>query len=1173
MSLTIFSSDKIEDLASVLSMHLSRKRKEDHSPFSPLSVIVPNGNIAKWLQIRIFSKEPLLCAGIDFPFMEKRFMEIMSANLPAGSPFSRLGDNEYSTEILKILLEDGARELDPFRSYFSSGGRPREKRIFSRREAAMAWQLAAKLADLMDKYEVHRPEIVSSWLRGVNSKGGVLSGIEGAEAYLAGRLWGAGGAFDPAHGRNSMRQLYDRVKDKPPRQSDETVFLFGQSILSDLQVKILLWLAQSREVVLFHNNICREYWGDIETDREIGRAELYGRLGKAQSHREDVDVDNDLLRQWGSAGRETMRLIVTLEEESSGKIDFAWYELRHFEPSSGKTVLEKVQSSVRRRTCAIERTVQDASIQIVGAPDIRREVEMVHNAIIGSVWKPDGSGQRPWSDCTFSDIAVLVPDMAKYRPVIESVFDARATVPYGLVDASASGESLYLAGFLSLAELGRSGLDRKRLFAVLDNPCVQEAMSFTAEDVREWRRLTDRNLGAYSGFSLMDGDDNKFFSWDWALSRMRLGMVAGDGPFSGEDGTEIPLAGQGNGGELKFSEVVETLYRVTRAAFFDASGKERILPLGSHAGPSWKSVLLPLMDEFLAIPGNDRLEEAVRRKIAGVIGACAGMGEIECNFELPVAAAAQFAGGISCRRGGYLTHGITVASLQPMRPVPFKQVFVLGMGAGSFPGRSGLTTLDIRGAEWKLGDVSLPKLNRFLFLELLMSVRERLVISYPNCDLKQDAELFPSGMVFELEDFITRHILPEGAKFSEFRGYPLLEHGETQRTGPECVDDARWEKDDPFAGILPTYSAAARREARRRRAPQGGTEPPLTDGAGAAAASGAKAEITPRMLQDFLLDPFKAVLRHSCKLGINAFLDETMENLSPLDIGSAKKQVLREFFREAMRGADAMGAAKKATRTLQMEGRMPCGYAMDIQQEELREELEALWPLAEAARGAVLNMEMADNAKAQYCFGYRGQRVSICAERSGLYVGRDGTVAAVAYAKSKKAPPPFALEPFFSWLVALASGECSGNRFRLIAVDLDEGAISAWEWDGVTMDEAKDYLESLCADYLEMLAKPDADGLYGICKYGDFAEKAQMDGVSIDWDGLFAGMRGGDSWRKGRDDYSLSVRKNLEKHERFLASAAELEDFCRRRYDIVMRARSMDVSTLQNGASAKGGME
>jgi hypothetical protein len=70
-------------------------------------------------------------------------------------------------------------------------------------------------------------------------------------------------------------------------------------------------------------------------------------------------------------------------------------------------------------------------------------------------------------------------------------------------------------------------------------------------------------------------------------------------------------------------------------------------------------------------------------------------------------------------RGVPLGDGVVVASLLPMRAIPFRAVFVLGMGEGRFPARELDTGLDLRALGRKPGDVSIDERDRYTFLETL----------------------------------------------------------------------------------------------------------------------------------------------------------------------------------------------------------------------------------------------------------------------------------------------------------------------------------------------------------------------------------------------------------------------------------------------------------------------
>ena len=1160
MALRIFYSDRIEDLAADLKRRLLDERSQG-DPFVFSQVVVPNANIAKWLQIRVFAKEQALCAGIKFPFIEQRLTELMSANLPEGAPFSLLPDHAYANAIMSALLakKGTSAEFDalaPFRAYISNGDGADELKVSTQRQARMAWQLAVKMADLMDQYEVRRPEIVERWLaeggdgvRGANE-------VEAAEAALARMLWGPGGVFPPNGERLSLRQLYDRVCSAPPKGPAQTVCFFGHSTLSLLQVKILAWLAQTHEVVLYHNNVCLEYWGDIETKHERIK-----RLGREHAGEEDVSVENPLLQQWGVAGRETMRLLVELEEENDGRIDFEWTCVAGPAPVRPDTVLGRIQESICHRTSESDKVPQDASLQVVGVPGVRREVEMAYNAILGSVWKPKGSGERPWPDCTFSDIAVLVPDMALYRPVIEAVFDARGQVPYGLIDTTASEDSTFLAGFLSLADMARHGLTRETLFAVLDNPCVQKALGFSGADAANWRDLTAA-IGAFDGFEDRGGESK--FNWEWALSRLRLARVADGLQVVGEPGAELPLAGDGGNSALRFSGIVELLYRKVGAAFGSGDGR-RLLPCAAEFSDgvpwrlNWAYVLTNLMNDFLAVPDDSPLEGNVQRQIVQTLNGLASLpGAQDC--EIVLAAVEQFVGGIACRKGGYLTHGVTIAGLQPMRPVPFRQVFVLGLGANGFPGRTGATTLDVRGAGWRLGDTSAPKVNRYLFLETVMSARDRLVLSYQNRDIEKDEELFPAGIVRELEDFAGEAIV--GAPFAEFAGYPLLERGEAD--APPC--DVTWDPRDPQAGILPTYSKAARMMACERLA--GGARFAAT--AGGSAVQGTVSpvggrEVSARELADFLRSPINAVLRHQLGIGVEGYRDKKLDVDSPLGVPDGPPTW---ELQGSMLGGE--GSLDRLFHRMQLSGQLPMGFIGAFAKESFcgnvlrsAEQMRGFAAAFGVQEGVDLTARHRVPATVRSADG-TATNVQYVAETPN-WVERENGVSVLATGwllgpdgkglPSSARPIDRTLAPFMAFLMSLAgdSGVDADmpHVLRIGVIDFTNGKTAVWKWC-VSPKEARAYLERLTARYWAFLGSVQRPSAYVDFSYKKLARVLEPD-PGGDWGAVLERLTAQD-WNggtKGAFSSALVVEQAAGAHRRD-PTAEELQDLYEKFYRLPM---------------------
>lgn len=1189
MTLKIYYSDRIDDLAKHLEEQLRIERKQSDL-FAFSQIVVPNTNVAKWLRIRAFADAPELCMGVEFPFFEQCLAKLMrsalSANGKSAAP-ELLPMNAYANGIAAILIKDDDDRLAPFRKYVS-GSFAGKLDIASRKEARMLWQLSAKLADLMDQYEVRRPEIVANWLNwsagDANAKE-PSSEIEKAEAVLAAKLFGTGGLYPPDGNKLSLRQMFDRVEDEGVSAPEGgALFFFGQSTLTILQVKLLHWLARTRKVIFYHNNVCLEYWGDVENERVDTKIKRL-RDGQRESEftadgwkdlpiEDDSGIENPLLQQWGIAGRETLRLIVDFEEENSGSdhpVDFCWEEIEAPERDEN-TVLATVQSSIRHRTRDLPLRSQDASIQIVGAPGIRREVEMVYNAILGAVWQPENSGERPWNNgkaCSFSDIAVLVPDMATYRPVIESVFDARGQIPYGLIDSSAAEDSQYLAGFMAIADLARKGLSRETLFNVLENQCIQAAFGFNRMDLAEWRAYT-KDIGAFDGYIGREGHEN--VSWEKALKRLRLGLIAE--PSAGLDVCQV----SDDGNALRFSEIVELLYRETchltelsLPCYLESNDKN-----SKAEDDSWSKLFGRLLDTFLKAPHDSQFEQNVRLQIIQAIYGLRHIGTLQ-QFDFVVEAVAEFVGDVKCQKGGYLTYGVTVAGLKPMRPVPFRQVFVLGMGEGKFPGRADTSTLDIRGLRKTLGDTSVPEQNRYLFLETLMAVKDRLVVSYPNLEITKDAELFPSGMVCELEKFISTAIL----KDTEFREVKLslLERGEGENwLNENPVGEIQW-KDSYFAGLLPTYydkerelagkiASVLQKEPDEVSLESTGENLGEDDGV-------ERISVTAKELAEFIKSPLRGIMRFRLGIAVEGDRDDSIEDVAPLELpstGPVRWEYEKQFL-STVAGNPVDTDVVESYKTLDGSGRSPAAanllgqYSIDkfrsVTIGDHPERLGSLKNFVDTFIPAKEDGKIADmppvrtivDRPSEVLPAWKGPQVSVLftgQTQDWVKTADDSICTALVYGPSgdsynKKGevaetlyPPDAVIEPLVTWLMFVSGmDETSGDaRFalRIGIADLSAMIHNVWEW-GLTRDDARGMLMRLTEHYLGFVNEVDKDRRYvdfGYRKLREALKKSKItqmpDLIDFDWRNVIANMTEDYKSDKGDYDKSLVIEETLSEY-------------------------------------------
>jgi len=397
---------------------------------------------------------------------------------------------------------------------------------------------------------------------------------------------------------------------------------------------------------------------------------------------------------------------------------------------------------LNRSQSSSARLPQDTSLQIVACPGIYREVETAHNSILHNL--------QHTPDLKQTDIAILVTDMARYRPVLQAVFErAPRHLRYNMADFSASGMSAFGEALVGFLDLALEGFTRSRVFSVLLNPCFLAGMKTDRAQATTWLTWAER-LGVYHSWDAKDKAERGYgtsplFSWQLALRRLRLGRImdaqteTGDGPAPCFRDV-LPYADLESGDKDQlnaFCWAVEGLLpALASLRNYQASGAQ------------WAAALERLVQRFLVVP-PDRPEEAqVRDQLAGLLGRLRTLDKLSAAApSLALALIREIMAdsleAIPGATGEYLTGGVTISALQPLRPVPFRIIYLLGLGEEQFPGSNRLPSYDLRTVQHCPGDIRPAEQNRYLFLETLLAARDKIYLLYTNLDVQRDQELHP----------------------------------------------------------------------------------------------------------------------------------------------------------------------------------------------------------------------------------------------------------------------------------------------------------------------------------------------------------------------------------------------------------------------------------------------
>lgn len=922
--LKVEQSNRLETLADRLAGML---RDDPSPPLVPEVVAVPNRGLQRWLAQRLADSLGI-CASVEFP----------TVNELAGDCFRRLGmDVPAGREVVPAVVSWAiagilGEALDepvfaPVRAYVHPLG------AVDAASTLRLHELARRVAPVLDEYVVHRPEWVLGWEDG-RSAIPADDPVGPDEAWQA-ELWRRLVRRIPARGRHFARHLAElreclRGSDGAAAAAahlPRRIAVFGTASLAPAMREMLRLLGERIDVRLFLMNPSREYWGDIRNRREIARER--SALPAVEGHR--------LLVSLGLHVRELHDHFADVAEPLEAS------------PAGGGSLLREIQRDIldlrwRGSNERIALAPGDDSILVHVCHTPMREVEVLHDRLLAMF---DGDASlRP------HDVVVLAPDIEAYAAAIEAVFARRETddpeappwLPYTIADRSASAEQELVATFLQLLAIPGSRFEIDRVLDLLECEAVRRRLGLDGPAVdlaQRWAREANVRWGIDENTARRLGlPPRREHTWRFGLDRLFLGYALSgralwspggeSGP--GEAGEAILPLEAGEGGDAVALAGLSRL--VARLVALDEEFSRPAPP------ECWRARLSALVDDLFApSPQDEQAAALVQQAIAALAENPARAG-----FALPIAldlvraelsALLASPGGM----GRFLAGKITFASLLPLRSVPFRVVCLLGMNSDAFPRIHRPPGFDLLArTPARPGDRSRRDDDRYLFLEALLSARDRLHLSHVGRDVRENSEIPPSVVVSELLDVLLDQCAAPGGATGEDARATAERHGEVRErieiVHPLQPFSRRYFESAPAGGPLFSY-------ARGMCIPPDGERRPLPLVQHLLAEDDER-RIDVADLVRFFRHPPKHFLRGVLGLRL-ADRREVATAREPLELDDLETFGLRRDLLDGAAGAAAPGAGEEARRELRAAGMLPPGEVGDLAfAEELRraEEIE-----------------------------------------------------------------------------------------------------------------------------------------------------------------------------------------------------------------------------------------
>lgn len=594
-------------------------------------------------------------------------------------------------------------------------------------------QLAEKIADLFDQYQIYRQEFIAEW-----------SALKKENApHWQAYLWAS--IIEAQQNRQEPLENIGFVRDfilKNIATSDKhkelakylsCVYLFGLSIFTKYHLEVFYKLSDYIDIQFYLINPSPYiYWGDDKSAKDLA-------IWQAKGYKIDGSylIGNDLLINWGKLIQNTTKLLF----QNDALIDA--YEVVEAIQPYGATLLARIQNDIFENIPSSERVeipaalLDDGSIQFHVHYTQQREVEGLYNYLC-KMLVVDGL------EIATRNILVVCSEIDTYAPYIDGVFaNGPVKFKYKIADTSiAIGDNIF-AALLSLLALNEEHFTLESVVALLDYSMVKNALGLKdIAAVKVWAEAANIKEGIKGNPNIQ----THTISWMNGIKKMMYGIC-----MSGTELIEDP------DGDFFALDTLEGHAASDIIVFCDFALKLINWVQRRHTAKSieaWLQYTEEAFQLFMEIEDTAYAEDLQRwKKIVEAYIEAASFYNATVTYDI---FSKSFSQQLSHDVKSHLFYndGITFCTVVPMRSIPFEVVAFLGMNDGKFPRKEQPLSFDLMQVQHQLGDRNIKDSDKHLFLETIISARSYVYISYIGRSAKDNSALNPSTLVDDLWYYI-----------------------------------------------------------------------------------------------------------------------------------------------------------------------------------------------------------------------------------------------------------------------------------------------------------------------------------------------------------------------------------------------------------------------------------
>jgi exodeoxyribonuclease V gamma subunit len=463
---------------------------------------------------------------------------------------------------------------------------------------------------------------------------------------------------------------------------------------------------------------------------------------------------NSLAANYGKVGREGAKQI----EEAGINLNSQYFvsrsvaEIPEFEErliddtaiimnETSPSLLQAIQADIlvlRKPTEPLALSANDTSIQLHSANSPSREIEAAYNTILGLIAKHNY--------CP-ADFLVMTPNIEDYHPFITAIFERQdSQLSYRIINSSLSQHHGYLSSFKNLITIVNGRWDSLSLLQLIEDPYIAKHFDFSDEDIsliRKWVETCHVTWGldashrneyllrhlCYQGMA----EDAHIGTWSDGLKRLRQALVNGSHDLKIQF-TEADLLSRLIYFLNSLQADLQSLADSSEMTLSDWTSYLECLSegyLGNDESGQLKNILLQLKESSRWIPYDFLDFSSLSLRLDSLLDQ--QKASVQEN----------------------LLNAVTFGNIRELSGQPAKVVIMIGMHEGAFPIAPREPKRDLLYGH-KQADIkpTLTDLDRYYYLQTLMSAQDYLIFSYQNTCPRDGKQQEPALPITDLLSYI-----------------------------------------------------------------------------------------------------------------------------------------------------------------------------------------------------------------------------------------------------------------------------------------------------------------------------------------------------------------------------------------------------------------------------------